>query len=180
MSVEYDIVFAGGGTCACVTAGRLAAAAPELRILLIEAGKNTKGMQDHVQPARYPSHLPPHSTTVTFHESRPSEALGGRTVFVPIGHRVGGGSSVNFAMYTRAAASDYDDWENLYGNLGWGSAELISCARNWRRISPSRLLQRMALTGPQNLVRSYVHQRWPTVCRHRQRIRLVTRTHGRQ
>lgn len=28
-------------------------------------------------------------------------------------------------MYTRAAASDYDDWETVYGNEGWGSKDLI-------------------------------------------------------
>lgn len=28
-------------------------------------------------------------------------------------------------MYTRAAASDYDDWERVYGNKGWGSKDLI-------------------------------------------------------
>jgi alcohol oxidase len=28
-------------------------------------------------------------------------------------------------MYTRPAASDYDDWETVYKNPGWGSKELI-------------------------------------------------------
>ncbi|KAI0301549.1 alcohol oxidase-like protein [Multifurca ochricompacta] len=28
-------------------------------------------------------------------------------------------------MYTRASASDYDDWEKVYGNPGWGSKDLI-------------------------------------------------------
>jgi hypothetical protein len=28
-------------------------------------------------------------------------------------------------MYTRASASDYDDWEAVYGNHGWGSKDLI-------------------------------------------------------
>lgn len=28
-------------------------------------------------------------------------------------------------MYTRAAASDYDDWEVTHGNVGWGSKDLI-------------------------------------------------------
>lgn len=28
-------------------------------------------------------------------------------------------------MYTRAAASDYDDWETKHGNPGWGSKDLI-------------------------------------------------------
>ena len=35
-----DIIFAGGGTAACVAAGRLAKANPELKILLIEGGPN--------------------------------------------------------------------------------------------------------------------------------------------
>ena len=28
-------------------------------------------------------------------------------------------------MYTRAAASDNDDWKNVYGNKGWDSEHLI-------------------------------------------------------
>lgn len=28
-------------------------------------------------------------------------------------------------MYTRAQCSDYDDWERVHGNPGWGSADLI-------------------------------------------------------
>jgi alcohol oxidase len=28
-------------------------------------------------------------------------------------------------MYTRASASDYDDWENVHENPGWGSNDLI-------------------------------------------------------
>ena len=28
-------------------------------------------------------------------------------------------------MYSRASPSDYDDWENVYGNKGWGSRDLI-------------------------------------------------------
>jgi hypothetical protein len=28
-------------------------------------------------------------------------------------------------MYTRASASDYDDWESVYDNPGWGSKDLI-------------------------------------------------------
>jgi choline dehydrogenase-like flavoprotein len=28
-------------------------------------------------------------------------------------------------VYTRAAASDYDDWEQKFGNKGWASKDLI-------------------------------------------------------
>lgn len=126
---EYDIIFAGGGTCACVTASRLAAAAPDLKILLIEAGKHTKGLPNIMQPALYPTHLiSPESGALTFHSCKPSAALGGREVVVPVAHCFGGGSSVNVLTYTRAAASDYDDWETTHENPGWGSKNLIPLA----------------------------------------------------
>lgn len=28
-------------------------------------------------------------------------------------------------MYTRAAASDYDDWTKRFGNKGWSSKDLL-------------------------------------------------------
>ena len=32
-------------------------------------------------------------------------------------------------MYTRASASDYDDWKTVYENPGWGSKDLIPLLR---------------------------------------------------
>jgi len=32
-------------------------------------------------------------------------------------------------MYTRPSASDYDDWETVYRNPGWGSKDLIPFLR---------------------------------------------------
>ncbi|KDQ62486.1 alcohol oxidase [Jaapia argillacea MUCL 33604] len=121
----FDIIFVGGGTAAGVIAGRLAAADKSLKILILEAGPHTKDDLFHVQPARYLSHLSPDSKTVRFYVGNPSKELLGRSLVVPCGQCLGGGSSVNFTMYTRAAASDYDDWETVYGNEGWSSKELI-------------------------------------------------------
>ncbi|EIM87866.1 alcohol oxidase-like protein [Stereum hirsutum FP-91666 SS1] len=122
---EYDIIVAGGGTSGCLLASRLASADSSLRILVLEAGPPTKDLLTHIQPARYLSHLAPTSTTVRFHAAQASENLGGRKIVVPCGQCLGGGSSVNFAMYTRASRSDYDDWEETYENQGWGSKDLI-------------------------------------------------------
>ncbi|OSX62585.1 hypothetical protein POSPLADRAFT_1169270 [Postia placenta MAD-698-R-SB12] len=124
-SLEYDVIVAGGGTVGCVIAGRLAAADPNLKILVIESGPPVRENQEHIIPAKFLSHLLPTSTTVKFHVGKPSEELAGRTPIVPAGACLGGGSSVNFMMYTRASASDYDDWEKLYSNPGWGSADLL-------------------------------------------------------
>ncbi|KAF5368003.1 hypothetical protein D9758_004392 [Tetrapyrgos nigripes] len=120
---DYDLIFAGGGTVACLTAGRLAAVDPSLKILLLEAGPHIRNIDTHVQPARYFRNLLVNET-VTYQIGNPSKALNGRAPIVPIGRCVGGGSAVNFQMYTRASASDYDDWER-FGNPGWGSKDLI-------------------------------------------------------
>ncbi|KAF8830664.1 hypothetical protein HHX47_DHR2000886 [Lentinula edodes] len=104
---SYDIIFAGGGTVACIIAGRLAQADPSLKILIIEAGSHSLNLHHHVQPARYLNNLV-QGHTFTHHNS--------------------GGSAVNFLMYTRAPSSDYDDWERL-GNPGWGSESLIPLAK---------------------------------------------------
>ncbi|KAI0066420.1 alcohol oxidase-like protein [Artomyces pyxidatus] len=124
---EYDLIFAGGGTAAGVIAGRLAAAAPDLRILILEAGPVTRNLLSFTQPGpdRVFEHLAPDSTTVRLHASKPSTAVGGREIVVPSAQCVGGGSSIGFSMYMRASKSDYDDWETGYKNPGWGSADLI-------------------------------------------------------
>ncbi|THU89985.1 alcohol oxidase-like protein [Dendrothele bispora CBS 962.96] len=123
--INFDIIFAGGGTAACLTAGRLAAADPNLKILILEAGEHTKDMPAHIQPARYFSHLASTSKTVTFNVGKASDKIGGRSLITPSGRCVGGGSSVNFTMYTRGSASDYDDWETVHENPGWGSKDLL-------------------------------------------------------
>ncbi|KAF8896176.1 hypothetical protein BD779DRAFT_1608499 [Infundibulicybe gibba] len=134
---ECDIIFAGGeGTTACVTAGRLAAADPSLKITILEAGPHTKEIQEHIQPGRYFSHLTLPGETFTFHKAKPSDSLAGRSVIVPAGRCLGGGSSVNFAMYTRAAASDYDDWEVVHKNSGWGSKHLIPLLKKAETYQP--------------------------------------------
>ncbi|KAH9053397.1 alcohol oxidase-like protein [Lactarius vividus] len=122
---EYDIVIAGGGTAACVVAGRLAAADASLRVLLLEAGPTTYNDPAHTQSLRCLSHIAPGSRTVRAHVSQPSAALGGRTTTVACGQCLGGGGSVNFMAYVRPSASDYDDWETVYKNPGWGSKDLI-------------------------------------------------------
>jgi choline dehydrogenase-like flavoprotein len=58
-----DVIFAGGGTAACVAAGRLSRAKPELKILLIEGGRNNYQDPTVLTPAFTRSHLAPNSQT---------------------------------------------------------------------------------------------------------------------
>ncbi|KAG8213775.1 GMC oxidoreductase-domain-containing protein [Butyriboletus roseoflavus] len=126
---EYDIICAGGGTTACVVAGRLAAADPSLRILILEAGPQTKDDPRCVEPSQCISHLEPGDPFMSFHVAEPSLYLKGRQLVVNSGRCVGGSSAINNLMYTRAAASDYDDWETIYNNPGWGSKNLLPLLR---------------------------------------------------
>ncbi|XP_006459482.1 hypothetical protein AGABI2DRAFT_191450 [Agaricus bisporus var. bisporus H97] len=125
----YDIIFAGGGAAACIIAGRLAVADPALKILVLEAGPHSRNNHDHEQPARFFSALGRCGETFTPYVPKANPKLDGRVVSTVTGRCLGGGSNVNVMNYCRAAASDYDDWETVYGNKGWGSKSLIPLLR---------------------------------------------------
>lgn len=46
-------------------------------------------------------------------------------------------------MYTRAAASDYDDWATVHGNPGWSSKQLLPLLRKVRRLIPYNQIYRL-------------------------------------
>ncbi|KAF2108409.1 alcohol oxidase p68 [Lophiotrema nucula] len=118
---EVDIIVCGGGSCGCVVAGRLANLDHNLQVLLVEAGENNLNNPWVFRPGIYPRNMKLDSKTASFYYSRPSEWLDGRRAVVPCAHILGGGSSINFMMYTRASASDYDDFQAK----GWTTKELI-------------------------------------------------------
>ncbi|RDL38488.1 FAD protein [Venustampulla echinocandica] len=129
---EVDIIFAGGGTAACVAAGRLAKANPELKILLVEGGKNNFNNPTVTNPAVFLSHLAPDSKTALFYKSKKSEHLNGREAVVPMGGILGGGSSINFMMYTRAQGIDFDSWNTP----GWSAKEMIPLCKKLETYHP--------------------------------------------
>jgi len=73
---------------------------PDLRILVLEAGLTTQDDPAHRHPALCLRHFAPGSRTVREHLSRPSAALGGRSVIVRTGQCLGGGGSINRAFLT--------------------------------------------------------------------------------
>ncbi|KAJ3824717.1 GMC oxidoreductase-domain-containing protein [Lentinula raphanica] len=147
LHTEKSKVTSTGGTVACIIAGRLARADPSLSILIIEAGPHSFNLHHHVQPARYLYSLG-QGHTFSKHTSVQSEVLGGRSVCVPSASCVGGGSAVNFLLYTRPPASDYDDWKNL-GNIGWGAESLIPLSKKVENYQiPSGRPSVHGFTGP--------------------------------
>ncbi|KAL8733783.1 MAG: hypothetical protein Q9181_003465 [Wetmoreana brouardii] len=118
---EVDVIVCGGGSAGCVVAGRLANLDHELKVLLIEGGENNLNNPWVFRPGIYPRNMKLDSKTASFYHSRPSKWLANRRAIVPCANVLGGGSSINFMMYTRASASDYDDFQAK----GWTTQELL-------------------------------------------------------
>jgi alcohol oxidase len=116
MNVELRI----GGTAGCVIAGRLAKADPSLRVLIVEAGPDNHDNAYITTPAFYGNLLNPSEKVSQVYVSKASQHVGGRNSTIPQGAVLGGGGSVNLMMYTRASASDYDNWNTE----GWSFNEL--------------------------------------------------------
>lgn len=78
-------------------------------------------MQNIEHPVFFLDHLVPTSNTTIFYKSNKSKHLAGREAVVAAGGTLGGGSSINFMMYTRAQRSDLDSWNTP----GWSSQDLV-------------------------------------------------------
>ncbi|KAI1828362.1 alcohol oxidase-like protein [Xylaria intraflava] len=116
-----DVVIAGGGTAGCIIASRLSDADPTLSILVIERGGDNYGDPTIVHPALYVTHMLPTSPRMIFHKGSKSAAVADREVFTPVGKVLGGGSSVNMLMYSRAQRSDFESWQTP----GWSADEML-------------------------------------------------------
>jgi alcohol oxidase len=121
---EVDVIVAGGGPAGCVVAGRLAYADPNLKVMLIEGGANNRDDPWVYRPGIFPRNMQRNGINdkATFYtDTMPSSHLRGRQSIVPCANILGGGSSINFQMYTRASASDWDD----FNTEGWTAKDLL-------------------------------------------------------
>ncbi|KAI0886205.1 putative alcohol oxidase [Annulohypoxylon maeteangense] len=117
---QVDVIIAGGGTAACVVASRLADADPELSILVIESGPNNE-IPTIQHPGLFMLHLSPESKVNQFYLTKESPEIADRKLVLATGSVLGGGSSTNMMMYSRAQRSDWDSW----GTPGWSADEML-------------------------------------------------------
>jgi alcohol oxidase len=89
--------------------------------LVIEGGQNTYQVPSIIHAGLFFEFLSPESKRSTLYQSVKEPAVADRTLTVPVGGTLGGGSSVNIMMYTRAQRHDFDSWNTP----GWSADDLV-------------------------------------------------------
>src|SRR5215813_9011602 len=110
-----DYVIVGAGSAGCVLASRLTED-PNVKVLLLEAGGPDKKQEIQI-PAAFPKLFKTECDWA--YETEELERLNGRRMFWPRGRVLGGSSSINSMIYSRANRSDHDSFSEL-GAEGWG------------------------------------------------------------
>jgi choline dehydrogenase len=119
----FDYVVVGAGSAGCVIARRLLDSG-DCRVLLLEAGGADDRAAIHDTDIASMTSMWGDDTVVWPHVTAAQDGLHGRTVGIPQGRVLGGGSSVNAMMYVRGNRRDFDHWREL-GNDGWGYADVL-------------------------------------------------------
>ncbi|PNS20058.1 Cellobiose dehydrogenase [Sphaceloma murrayae] len=144
---EVDVIVAGGGSAGCIVAARLAEADPKLSILLIEQGSNNYNVPQVIHPGLFPQNIAPGSGTALFWQGNHAKQLAERAPVVPSGGILGGGSSINWMVYTRAQRSDFDSWKQP----GWSANDLFPYLKKFETYHGNGDKDAHGLDGPINI-----------------------------
>ena len=119
-----DYIIVGSGAAGAIVANRLCTATgtKHCTVCLIEAGKDGSNLYSRI-PAAFSKNLQNENLMWQF-QTAPTEALGGRSVYIPQGKLLGGSTSINGLVYNRGQAADFDHWESL-GNPGWAYQDVL-------------------------------------------------------
>lgn len=121
---EYDYIIVGGGTAGLAVATRLSLGLPNSSILVIEAGPKAFDDETVFIPGMAGrSHGGPLDWIL---ETTPQPGLNDRSLRLVRGKVLGGSSALNFMVQDRAAATEYDAWQDLLGNEGWDWETMIA------------------------------------------------------
>ncbi len=116
----FDYIIVGAGSAGCVLANRLTEDS-NVKVLLLEAGCPDKKQEIQI-PAAFPKLFKTECDWAYFTEEL--EQMDRRRMFWPRGKALGGSSSINAMVYSRANRGDHDFWRN-FGIEGWGYDDIL-------------------------------------------------------
>ena len=129
MLPEFDWIIVGGGSAGCVLANRLSEDRA-VRVLLLEAGRDTALGLEPMLKSRYPGY----AYFAAANTWTGLSVLGGATGSNNPDQRprfayaqarlLGGGSSINGIGANRGSPADYDEWVE-HGATGWGWEDVL-------------------------------------------------------
>lgn len=121
----YDYVVVGAGSAGCVVASRLSED-PSVSVLLIEEGgwNEQKSVED---PALWPTNIG--TSTSYVHEYVGAAHCNQRTIPLPMGRGIGGGSAINVMVWARGHKANYDEWAEITGDPQWNYESVLSIYR---------------------------------------------------
>lgn len=111
-SSTYDYIIVGGGLSGCVLASRLREYKPGSRILLIEAGQDTRSRTDILRP----DILNLGGELDWMYPTAPQASLGGRSIVYNAGKGLGGGTLINSGEFSVSSHRG----RNAHSSAVWG------------------------------------------------------------
>jgi choline dehydrogenase-like flavoprotein len=112
-----DYLVLGGGLAGCALATRLKEFNPSCSVTLVEAGPDEHANPLITEPmGTFQLHMSPLEYN---YSTVPQKAYDGRKVYNSGGKLLSGSSSVNYAMWTRGGADDYNLWGQMVGDKRW-------------------------------------------------------------
>lgn len=125
LKAQYDYVIVGAGSAGCVVASRLSEN-PDVSVLLLEEGgwNEDKSVSD---PGLWPTNIGTPRSYV--YEYRDALHCNGRTIPLPMGRGIGGGSAINVMVWARGHKANYDEWAEVTGDPDWNYDSVLSIYR---------------------------------------------------
>jgi choline dehydrogenase-like flavoprotein len=133
---SFDYIVVGGGPAGCALASSLSKFKWAPSVLLIEAGRD---LSQHPLTQAPLACFGAHFTDIDWqYHTVPQKALDGRSVYLPGGKGLGGGTAINYGTWTIGPSYDYDRWGKFVGDKRWSYAGLLPYFQRMQQIiSPS-------------------------------------------